>query len=93
VEENIMLSLRDCLDFCEVDSAEIEAIAEHQHLPFIVAAEMSNVLLSSPEGLSSLYRMVLDNLNQAVEHRDLERVMRNCLAYQHLQTTHPLPVC
>jgi len=87
-----MLSIRDCLGFCDLDSAEIEAIAEHQHLPFIVAAELSGELMKTQEGLASLYGMVLDNLNHAVAQGDVERTMRNSLAYQHLRMAHPLPM-
>lgn len=48
-----MLSIQDVLDYCDLDRGEIEAIAEHEHVPIAIAAEMSENLLCSPEGLSS----------------------------------------
>ncbi len=45
-----MLSIQDVLDYCDLDSGEIEAIAEHEHIPVTVAAEMSESLLCTPEG-------------------------------------------
>lgn len=86
-----MLSLKDCLDFCDLECDEIEAIAEHQHIPVIVAAELSSELLKTPEGVCCLHHIMLDNLNQALAHGDMEKVVRCNLAYQHLQATHPLP--
>lgn len=87
-----MLSLKDCLDFCDLDCEEIEAIAEQQHLPVIVAAELSHELLKTPEGVCCLHGMVLDKLNQALAHGDMERIARANIAYQHLQAKHPLPL-
>lgn len=86
-----MLSLKDCIDFCDLDGSEIEAIAEHEHIPVIVAAELSNELLKTPEGVCCLHNMVLDNLNHALAHGDQEKALRFTLAYQHLKATHPLP--
>lgn len=86
-----MLSLQDCLDFCDLDCSEIEAIAEHEHIPVIVAAELSSELLQTPEGVCSLHSMVLDNLAEALAHGDMEKAGRFNLAYQHLKATHPLP--
>lgn len=88
-----MLSLKDCLDFCDLDCSEIEAIAEHEHVPVIVAAEMSSALLESDAGIGTLYAMVLDNLNQAITQGDAEKTARSLLAYTHLQQSHPLPPC
>jgi len=85
-----MLSLKDCLDFCDLDCSGIEAIAEHEHIPVIVAAELSNELLKTPEGIGCLHEMALDNLNQAMA----QGIGKNAafqLAYQHLQATYPLP--
>ena len=35
-----MLSMQDVLDYCDLDCGEIEAVAEHEHLPMAIAAEM-----------------------------------------------------
>ncbi|MDR3323527.1 MAG: hypothetical protein LBS89_04905 [Zoogloeaceae bacterium] len=85
-----MLSLKDCLDFCDLDFGEVEAVAEHEHLPVIVAAELSHALLKTPEGVCCLHCMVLDNINQAVAEGDLDKVMRCHLAYQHLEARYPM---
>ena len=40
-----MLSLEDCLALCELSEDEVLAIAHHEHLPEIAAAELGNYLV------------------------------------------------
>lgn len=85
-----MLCLEDCLDFCDLGDDEIEAIAEHEHIPLICAAELGCELLKTPVGVMQLHTMILDDFNNALEHGHPERAGRWALAYQHLQATHPI---
>lgn len=87
-----MLCLEDCLDFCDLDDNEIEAIAEHEHIPLICAAELGCELLKTPVGVMQLHTMILDDFNNALEHGHTERAGRWAQAYQHLQTTHPVSI-
>lgn len=86
-----MLSIQDVLDYCDLDRGEIEAIAEHEHIPITVAAEMSEVLLCSPEGVCQLHLMFLDNMRHAFDRGDMSHVQELAEAYEHLQRSHPLP--
>ena len=40
-----MITFDDCLAFCELTEDEIDAIAEHEHLPETVALEMGSYLI------------------------------------------------
>ena len=86
-----MLSMQDLIDYCDLDQAEIEAIAEHEHIPLAVAAEMSQVLLCSPEGVCQLHTMIVENMQHALDTGRFEHVKELADTYQHLQRTHPLP--
>lgn len=86
-----MLSMQDVLDYCDLDRGEIEAIAEHEHVPLAVAAELSEVLLCSPEGVCKLHTMLIENMEHALAHGQYEHVQSLVETYQHLQRTHPLP--
>ncbi|MBF1166124.1 MAG: hypothetical protein HXL68_13920 [Dechloromonas agitata] len=86
-----MLSIQDVLDYCDLDRGEIEAIAEHEHIPITLAAEMSEALLCSPEGVCKLHVMFLENMQHAFDCGNFEHVNELAAAYQHLQRTHPLP--
>ncbi|KXB30796.1 hypothetical protein AT959_08690 [Dechloromonas denitrificans] len=86
-----MLSLQDVIDYCDLDRGEIEAIAEHEHIPVAVAAELSEVLLCSPEGVCRLHTMIIENMAHALEVGEYEHVQDLSKTYQHLQRTHPIP--
>lgn len=86
-----MLSMQDVLDYCDLNQGEIEAIAEHEHIPTIIAAELSERLLCSPEGVFRLHSMIIENMQQALDAGRYERVQDLAKTYQHLQRTHPVP--
>lgn len=86
-----MLSLQDVLDYCDLDKGEIEAVAEHEHIPMTVAAEMGESLLCSPEGVFKLHAMIVENMEHAMECGEYQHVKDLAAVYQHLQRTHPLP--
>lgn len=86
-----MLSIQDVLDYCDLDRGEISAVAEHEHIPLTVAAELGETLLASPEGVFRLHGMIVDNMQHAVETGQFEHVRELAGTYAHLQRTHPLP--
>lgn len=85
-----MLSLKDCLDFCELEQDEVSAVASHEHIPVIVAAELCDQLLNSPDGVRSLHTMLLENIEHALEHGEVERAGEFSRVYKHFQDEHPL---
>ena len=86
-----MLSMQDVIDYCDLDRGEIEAIAEHEHVPMAVAAEISEILLCSPEGVCQLHTMIIENMQRAQAVGQQQRVLDLIRTYEHLQRTHPLP--
>ncbi len=86
-----MLSIQDVIDYCDLDKCEIEAIAEHEHIPLAIAAELSDSLLCTPEGVCQLHAMIIENMQRAIEVGDYEHVQDLYQTYQHLQRKHPVP--
>ncbi len=86
-----MLSIQDVIDYCDLDRGEIEAIAKHEHIPITIAAEMSEVLLCSPDGVCRLHAMIIENMQHALECGQYEQAQQLAETYAHLQRTHPLP--
>lgn len=84
-----MLSLIDCLEFCELDVDEIEAIAEHEHIPVIVAAELGCEMLKTPDGIDGLRCILRDNIDHASDLGQCERAERFTSVYRHFCATHP----
>lgn len=86
-----MLAMQDLLDYCDLSRGEVEAIAEHEHVPLVIAAEMSECLLSSPEGVCKLHTMIVENLERAMKTGQFQHAQELENTYQHLLRTHPLP--
>ena len=63
-----MLTLKDCIDLSDLSEAEVAAIAEHEHVPEIIAAEIGCGLVHSPAGRLVLKRYIRENLVLAKAH-------------------------
>jgi len=77
-----MLTLKDCIDMSDLSDSEVAAIAEHEHVPEIVAAEIGCKLINSLAGRRILKRYIRENCVQAKAHhleakaRDLALLLR-----------------
>lgn len=78
-----MLSLEDCIGLCGLSEDEVLAIAEHEHIPEIAAAEVANYLVQTPNGEMRIKAMIKDDIAAAVARADsihaaaLKLVLRN----------------
>jgi hypothetical protein len=66
-----MLTFEDCLAFCALTEEEIEAIAEHEHVPEILAVELGSYLVEGPEGQVLIQRMIIDDIRAAQDRGHL----------------------
>jgi len=64
-EEEAMLSLAECIGMSDLTEDEIAVIAEHEHVPDIVAVELGQDLLKTSKGVFILRCYVSDVLEQA----------------------------
>ena len=55
-----MISIKDCIDYSDLTEEEVEAIADHEHLPFETAAQLACCLAQSEDG-TQLLRCLLKN--------------------------------
>jgi hypothetical protein len=85
-----MLTYEDCVGLAELTEDEIEAIAQHEHIPEIVAAELGNYLVHDPEGVPKIKHIILDDIEEARRHDDLQRMVHLKLVLKHFIDTHPL---
>ena len=60
-----MLSLAECIGMSDLTEGEIAVIAEHEHVPDIVAVELGQDLLKTSKGVFILRCYVSDVLEQA----------------------------
>lgn len=86
-----MLSMQDVIDYCDLECGEIEAIAEHEHIPLVVAAELGEQLMASPQGVCAVHSMIIENMQHALACGEFQHIKDLSETYEHLQRTHPMP--
>ncbi len=85
-----MLSIQDCIAFSELSEEEILAIAEHEHIPEIVAAEMGNYLVHTPDGEVRVRAIIVDDIREAQRCENRERALALKLILRHYLGEHPV---
>ncbi len=84
-----MLTFDDCLGLCELTEEEVAAIAEHEHLPMIVAAELGNYIIQGPDGALRVKRIIVDDIRHSASVGDLAHVLALKLVLRHFVERHP----
>ena len=78
-----MLSLEDCLALCGLTEDEVLAIAHHERIPEIAAAELGHYLLHAPGGELRIKTIIRDDIADAqargnrVRELGLKLLLRN----------------
>ena len=71
-----MLSLHDCLGLSRLTPDQIEAIADHEHLDMIPAAEWAEWVLDRPNGTVIVQCMLTDQVAHCQAHGHIDRGRR-----------------
>jgi hypothetical protein len=88
-EEDAMISLHDCLGLCGLSEVEVLALAEHEHIPEIVATALAQHLLCQSDGCRRIGAMIADDVNWATERGDQEHAEELRKTLRHFVKTHP----
>ncbi len=65
-----MLTYEDCLGLSDLTQEEVDAISEHEHLHAIVALELGNYLVHTPDGQPRIRRMIIEDIEAAEARGD-----------------------
>ena len=84
-----MLTYEDCLGICDLTEEEIEAIAEHEHIPEIAAMELGEYLVNSEDGVPKIKKIILDDIKNAENSGDKEHATKLRKILKHFIATHP----
>ena len=84
-----MISLDDCIAMCGLSEDEVLAIAEHEHVPEIVATSIARSLMDQPLGPAQVRNMMIDNIRHAVERRDMAHANELLAVLRHYLDLHP----
>lgn len=86
-----MLSIRDCLDYCDLTDDEVSLIAEHEGIPDVAAAQTACGLVQTPEGVLMLTHYMLDLIERASERGDERKAQLARRVCERFMSDHPLP--
>lgn len=84
-----MISLEDIYGLCPLGREEIEAIAEHEHLPGLAAAALADYLMHLPKGPQAVQAMICDDIRAALKRNDLTHARALFAALRHFMADHP----
>jgi hypothetical protein len=90
-EEETMLSLAECIGMSDLTEDEIAVIAEHEHVPDIVAVELGQDLLKTPKGVFILKCYISDVLEQAKLAGKRDKVKRLDRLLTRFNAEHGIP--
>ena len=82
------LTIEDCIALCGLTAEEVEAIAEHEHVPQIVAAEMAAYLTESPSGERRIRKMIREDIESAQGRGDHAHAAKLKLVLKHFVDEH-----
>ena len=84
-----MISLVDCIGMCGLSADEVQAVAEHEHVPDIVATALAQELLGQSDGCRKIGAMIADDVNLAAGHGNLKHAEELRTTLLHFVATHP----
>lgn len=85
-----MLTYEDCVGLTGLEADEIEAIAQHEHIPEIVAAEMGCCLACNPDGELRIVQIIREDIAAANEHHHDQEALHWKQVLTHFNQTHHL---
>ena len=84
-----MLTYQDCLGMCSLDQDEIDAIAEHERIPEIVALEYAEYVIHRADGVRVIRHIIFDDIRHAESCGDFDHAVRLRASLRHFIATHP----
>lgn len=83
-----MLTIDDCIALCDLTPEEVEAIAEHEHIPEMLAAELGAYLVHTETGEKRIKRMIAEDIENATLRGDLKHAAQLKLVLKHFLDAH-----
>jgi len=84
-----MLTYEDCVGMCDLTPEEIAAIAAHEHVPEIYAAELAQLLAGSSDGARTIERYLREDMTHALARGDRARHERLARVLATFRAAHP----
>lgn len=85
-----MISMDDIIGLTDLEEDEIEAIAEHEHIPEVAAAALGDYLLHQANGASRVHEMIVEDIREALGRNDGPHAASLYVTLKHFIHTHPV---
>lgn len=85
-----MLSMRDCLDYCNVSDEEVALIAEHEAIPDVAAAQLVCCLVQTQQGVEVLVFYIDELIERAARRGDYAKYREAQQIRSRFLAAHPL---
>ncbi len=84
-----MISMEDCLAFCDLSEEEVLAIAEHEHMPEMIAIAYAQYLTHEKHGMETVFKMIVEDIRAAQGRNDASHVRELLHVLHHFIRSHP----
>jgi len=84
-----MISMEDCLAFCDLTEEEVLAIAEHEHTHEMIAIAHAQYLEHKKGGMDTVFKMIVDDIRAAQRRNDANHVRELLHVLHHFIRSHP----
>lgn len=85
-----MLTIQDCLDYCDLTDDEVDLFAEHEHIPREIASPLVCSLVQTDEGVELVCACLSDLVQNAMLSGELAQAQRVLHIYAEFRSSHPL---
>ncbi len=83
-----MLTIEDCIALSDLTEEEIDAVAEHEHVPEMLAVELGSYLVHLPDGERRIKRIIAEDIAVARARGDLAHAAKLKLVLRHFVEHH-----
>ncbi|MEX2228589.1 MAG: hypothetical protein WEB13_03020 [Dehalococcoidia bacterium] len=83
-----MISLEDMIAISQLDEMEIDALAEHEHIPESAAAALGAYLLHTEHGEAQISEMIFEDIEAARGRGDIHHAAQLKLVLRHFVEKH-----
>lgn len=83
-----MISREDIVGLCGLTEEELDAVAEHEHVPDVAAAALAAYLLGNPGGEHRIAEMIRDDIRAALARGNEVHAGELFSALRHFLTVH-----
>ncbi|MEO1001464.1 MAG: hypothetical protein AAFW69_12825 [Pseudomonadota bacterium] len=83
-----MISIDDIIGLTDLTREEIDAVAEHEHIPEAAAAALADYLLHRTGGAQLIRRMIAEDIRDALARGDTPHARELFAALRHFEAHH-----